>query len=167
MASSSLAPTPNLIRSSSTDHHSAPPRRRAALRRRIISAYQACSTRRRCETSCAADKTSSWRRGQPPDFPCERPPTGSCVISGASSTPWYRRRIIEPASRTAGSTTSCAGYAAARRSRPPTATSCRNASRTFAVGAARKLQTQQRRKIRNRVDDVVWLHREFVCGPTI
>ena len=41
--------------------------------------------------------------------------TGSCANSAANSTRWCRSPITAPGSRTAGSTTSCAGSAAARR----------------------------------------------------
>ena len=61
-----------------------------------------------------------------------RRPTGSCASYAANSTPWCRSPTIAPASRTAGSTTSCAGSAAARRSRRRRPISSRPASTRFA-----------------------------------
>ena len=58
--------------------------------------------------------------------------TGSCASCGANSTRWCRSPTTAPASRTAGSTTSCAGSAAARRSRRRRPINSRPASRRCA-----------------------------------
>ena len=58
--------------------------------------------------------------------------TGSCASCAANSTRWCRSRTTAPASRTAGSTTSCAGSAAGRRSRRRRPISSRPASRPCA-----------------------------------
>ena len=79
----------------------------------------------------AAQAGRATRRSaqRPEEVPVVVHRTGSCAICAASSTRWSRWHTTAPASRTAGSTTSCAGSAAGRRWRRRTRTRSRPASR--------------------------------------